>query len=143
MAFMGMNRVVKTAAVSAAAVALFTAFQIPAHANGKDGRCESGEVCLYENRSWQGGLFDDDGWLQDYAGYTFSRTGDPIDNNVASVINNNGSMYWRGWQYKGNSGWHFDVNKRGQCGEGCDHFDRWSELPAGIKNALSSHEWYY
>jgi len=60
----------------------------PAQAATYDGRCDSGEVCVYENRGFQGGMADFDGDVNDYRSFSF--VGVPwvsLNDNASSLIN--------------------------------------------------------
>lgn len=76
------------AATAAAVASMSTLIAVaPAQAAPYDGRCDSGELCIYEHPGFQGGMADFDGDINDYAGFTF--VGVPwvsVNDNASSFV---------------------------------------------------------
>jgi len=66
----------------------------PASRAGKDGVCQSGELCMYYLQQRQSHLFDLFVSDVNFSGDVFPGTGISADNNVRSYINND-TFYWR------------------------------------------------
>ncbi|MCP3801561.1 peptidase inhibitor family I36 protein [Allokutzneria sp. A3M-2-11 16] len=79
----------RTVAVLASALLLVLATGGTASAASKNGKCESGELCVYRLANYTGGLLD---FVGDDANYTngdvFHGTTYTLDNRATSVVNN-------------------------------------------------------
>ncbi|WP_158603006.1 peptidase inhibitor family I36 protein [Jiangella rhizosphaerae] len=82
------------AAALGAAVAALSAAPA-AQAWEGDGRCETGEVCLYWGGNYTGAFRDYSGSVWDFAGHRYPNNGtgagQSVKNNAASVINRDGA----------------------------------------------------
>lgn len=95
---MALRAITRTAlAVAAAAGAAAAALSVApaAQAWPGDGRCESGEVCLYWGGNYTGANRDYLGSVWDFAGHRYPNNGtgggSAVKNNAASVVNNDGA----------------------------------------------------
>ncbi|RSO07305.1 hypothetical protein DMH18_25550 [Streptomyces sp. WAC 06783] len=132
------NAAARPAGVVALSVAVLAGIEVPAHALD----CTPRMICLYDRSYYEGGSFVTPKDYADYTPYEFTD-GEPLNDNTASLRNTDPNYRWRGFQHKNYGGWAFHVNRAGECGEGCNKFDRWPSLPEpGPKNAISSHNWY-
>ena len=92
----------------AAAVVGTVALAVPAQATSYNGKCESsggGEICLYKDANFTGGLYDTLYSKPSYTG-TYYGTNTSINNSVTSVINKDPShtaFLFDGANYTGES----------------------------------------
>ncbi|MFE9861327.1 peptidase inhibitor family I36 protein [Streptomyces sp. NPDC005506] len=107
-----------------------------ASAASDDGSCESGEVCLYYNSNYQGGVWDSYWSDAEYTSAdTFHGTGGQVNNNSASIRNKDPKNNSRQWQYYNWTGWAFVVLAYGDPNNQFTLFDPY-------KNAFSSGEFF-
>ncbi|MBO0913935.1 peptidase inhibitor family I36 protein [Streptomyces laculatispora] len=122
----------RTAAILAAAGALLAGAAGTASAGSYNGSCESagGEICLYRNANFGGGLYDTVYSKTNYSGSTYYGTSVLIDNTISSVKNRdyvNAIDVYTGQNYTG-ARTHADPG-----------LDLWDMAVFGDDNAVSSH----
>jgi peptidoglycan hydrolase-like amidase len=125
-----------TAAVAIGGTALVAVGAAPASAAGRDGKCDSGEFCLYYNSGNKGSVSDFTGSVADYGAkqpkcYEFKSKGAGkglcVKNHAASVWNRTKKTVWV--YYNSNYGGKSQAIKAGAK----------ANLVAGLKNQNASH----
>lgn len=121
----------RAVAVACSAAALFAITGGTSHAASYNGTCESsngGEVCLYRNSDYSGGLYDTLYSKPDYSG-TYYGTNTSIDNSVSSSRNRDPDTTVWFFRYENYTGFSLGLSGGGS--------QNWAAL--GEDNTWSSH----
>ncbi len=90
-----------------------TALISPATAQAAASDCKSGQVCLFENANYTGGMMTLENGCEKYLGDNWFNNGVAADNHTSSIINNSGSavFFYNLAQWpSAQAGWHFGVS---------------------------------
>lgn len=120
-----------TAAVVAGLSTLLTV--APAQAADYDGRCDGGELCVYEHPGFQGATADFAGDIGDYAGWKFAGVPWlPLNDNASSFVSK--ASWYTGvvYEHGGYGGRIVDYVSPGEA-----------VTQVGLDNAASSHRFEF
>ncbi len=86
---------IRTLLLTGALATAGVAFGAPAHATSFNGVCETGEVCLWVDSSFNGPVFDDYNSLAFYPGHYFVNSNIGLNDNASSSAKYDASNYCR------------------------------------------------